>query len=135
MLVQVRPLDCLSNDCQKRSLKRRTIPMSLQEFPTPFRPLWQLLLAVCFCGMLSNLDFAAEPPLPLVQPSASSSPSPTSVAQSPPLTTIAWGIIFQDREAIAGESRRQASERRDNLLAALGALRDENNKTPSAISG
>ncbi|HEY2710941.1 MAG TPA: hypothetical protein VGI60_00380 [Chthoniobacterales bacterium] len=108
--------------------------MLLREFPPTFRPLLRLLLAICLCGTGINIAFAVEPAPPSMTPLAVSAPSPIPSAQSPSLTEIAWGIIFQNREPVA-ESSRQATERRDNLLAALGALRDENTKNPSAISG
>jgi Heavy metal binding domain len=105
-----------------------------QQFPPTSRPPRRILRALCLCGMLSNIGFAAEPQPPSATPFAVSAPNPLPAAQSPSLTEIAWGIIFQNGEPGA-ESPRQASERRDNLLSALGALRDENNKSSSAVSG
>jgi hypothetical protein len=110
------------------------LPMLSQEFPPTFRPPRRIRLAIFLCGMLSGLAFAAEPPPPSPTPLALTAPSPVPAAQSPSLTEIAWGIILQNREPLT-ESPRQAAERRDNLLSALGALRDQNNKNPSATSG
>jgi hypothetical protein len=109
--------------------------MSLPEFAPSLRLLRRILIAICLCGILAQFNFAAEPSTQTVPLSAATSPSSTPAVQAPSITTIAWGIIFQNREPTGAESPRQESERRNNLLAALGALRNENNKSPSATSG